>query len=151
MAEMVTKLCKGCQQVKPCWKTRSTYCTDCCKQYNREWERKHPDKVKARSKAKAADLDHQQHVSTYRKIKRRTDTAFRTNEILKNRAAKLQRKFGMTLEQLEEMTTAQNNRCAICGDENQTVRMGRQVDLVVDHDHETGLFVGCSAINAILA
>lgn len=140
MAEMVTKKCNGCGEIKPAWKSRSAYCTDCCKQHNRDWEAQHPEKVKARTRIKAHDPTHQQQVSTYRKIKRRTTPEFRAKEISKNRVRRLREKYGLTLEAYQAMIAAQNNCCAICGrSDGGFTRLGRVVDLGVDHDHATGV------------
>ena len=42
------------------------------------------------------------------------------------------RKFGITVEQYEEMLVNQDGGCAICG------RKPGKISLHVDHDHETG-------------
>ena len=60
------------------------------------------------------------------------------------RVSNLKHRFGMTLEEYDELFDAQNGGCAICGGANTT---GRR--LAVDHDHETGevrglLCFGCN-------
>lgn len=52
-------------------------------------------------------------------------------------------KYGLSLETLEAMKTAQNSRCAICSSSDR---------LVVDHSHETGEVRGllCHACNVAL-
>lgn len=50
-----------------------------------------------------------------------------------NRMWKLQTRFGMTLEEYDELFDGQGGVCAICGGSNPD---GRR--LAVDHDHETG-------------
>ena len=57
----------------------------------------------------------------------------------------LKQKFGIDLEQFEEMKRAQGNCCAICNQEPQNDR-----ELVVDHNHITGdirglLCYGCNS------
>jgi hypothetical protein len=52
---------------------------------------------------------------------------------LADRAGHLKRKFGISLEQYEEMLAAQSGGCAICG-----VLPPENGSLHVDHDHETG-------------
>lgn len=50
------------------------------------------------------------------------------------RNARLERLYGMTLEQYDGMLEAQNNRCAICGSEDPK----RGSRFLVDHCHRTG-------------
>jgi hypothetical protein len=45
----------------------------------------------------------------------------------------LRKKYGLTIEQFEQMKTAQQNRCAICGN-----IFKNSLDTNIDHDHETG-------------
>ncbi len=49
----------------------------------------------------------------------------------RERAGHLMRKFGITLEQYEEMLAEQDGGCAICG------RKPGKISLHIDHDHET--------------
>jgi len=51
---------------------------------------------------------------------------------------KLKRRFGLTLEQYEEMYKGQNNSCAICGSETS----GNNHRLAVDHCHTTNKIRG---------
>lgn len=46
--------------------------------------------------------------------------------------SRLRFRFGLTLEQYQEMFDAQNGLCAICGQPSSKKMLG------VDHDHETG-------------
>ena len=61
-----------------------------------------------------------------------------------NRRVDLKRKFGITLEQFDEMLEAQGGVCAICGS---TPYNGYR--LAVDHDHDTGRVRGllCASCN----
>jgi hypothetical protein len=66
-----------------------------------------------------------------------------------DRATKLKRTYGLTLEQFEEMLSAQGRACAIC-----LVPLGRQPkDTHVDHCHTTGVIRGilCNDCNNVLA
>src|SRR2546423_5792224 len=56
---------------------------------------------------------------------------------LRERASHLKRKFGLTLEEYDEMLAAQEGGCAICGEAPEEGKI-----LHIDHDHETGLVRG---------
>ncbi len=77
----------------------------------RQWQRANPEKVAARRAAYVA--------SGWRSIS--------------NRKSHLKRRFGLTLEQYDEMLRSQGGGCALCG---RAPREGKA--LHVDHDHETG-------------
>lgn len=66
----------------------------------------------------------------------------------------LLRKYGLTLEQYNEMAVRQDNRCAICGEvENGKTRDGKSdLPLMVDHDHTTGEVRGllCAPCNFLV-
>lgn len=51
----------------------------------------------------------------------------------RERAQKYKRKYGLTIEELEQLKTAQEGLCKICK---------RAVPLVVDHCHQTGKIRG---------
>jgi hypothetical protein len=57
---------------------------------------------------------------------------------LTNRRARLKREYGITLEQYEEMRTAQGNRCKLCG----RPPLAEYPNLDVDHCHKTGVVRG---------
>lgn len=50
----------------------------------------------------------------------------------------LQRKYGLTSQDLAAMAEKQNHRCAICGEKETETRSGVVKHLAVDHDHKTG-------------
>jgi hypothetical protein len=54
----------------------------------------------------------------------------------RERAGHLRRKFGITLEQYEEMLNGQDGGCSICG------RKPGKTSLHIDHDHSTGMIRG---------
>jgi hypothetical protein len=66
---------------------------------------------------------------------------------LADRAGHLKRKFGLTLEQYDEMLAAQEGGCAICSDPPEEGKT-----LHIDHDHATGLVRGllCQRCNHAL-
>jgi hypothetical protein len=55
-----------------------------------------------------------------------------------HREVNLMQKFGLTLEDYDLMLEEQNGVCAICGEEETSIRLGKTKLLAVDHDHETG-------------
>jgi Recombination endonuclease VII len=63
------------------------------------------------------------------------------------RNSNLKQKFGIDIEQFEEMKRAQGNACAICKQEPQNER-----ELVVDHNHLTGEIRGllCYSCNSAI-
>jgi len=50
--------------------------------------------------------------------------------------------YGVTEEQYNEMLASQDNKCAICKNEETAMKNGRVLPLAVDHDHKTGLIRG---------
>lgn len=52
--------------------------------------------------------------------------------------AQLQRNYGITFYDLQDMAKAQDHKCAICGNPEYEQRNGRVRHLSVDHDHRTG-------------
>lgn len=66
-----------------------------------------------------------------------------------NRRSKLKRNYGLTLEQYEQMRSAQGGLCAICGTGDPGGRGGHVGSFVVDHCHDTGKIRGllCHACN----
>ncbi|MGO9681370.1 MAG: endonuclease VII domain-containing protein [Beijerinckiaceae bacterium] len=65
------------------------------------------------------------------------------------RRMELKRKFGITLEEYQEMMDFQGGCCAICNQPETAVRMNKVVALSVDHDHRTNRRRGllCTACN----
>ena len=59
----------------------------------------------------------------------------------------LRKKYGMTLDEFNELSEAQEHECCICGEENKVHK-----NLVVDHNHATGEVRGliCSPCNSAL-
>ena len=63
----------------------------------------------------------------------------------RNRGYVLKRKYGITLEQYEELLEKQNHSCAICNRHKTEFK----TELAVDHSHKTGRIRGllCTACN----
>lgn len=62
------------------------------------------------------------------------------------------RKYGITVEQYEEMHIEQNGLCAICGKPETMIKKKRVVRLSVDHNHKTGETRGllCQICNFVI-
>lgn len=60
--------------------------------------------------------------------------------------------YGVTPLDIYTLRKMQNNRCAICGEEERRVLRGKVKDLCVDHDHETGQVRGllCDSCNVMI-
>ena len=134
--------CPKCCQTAESYQTKKGSCIACTKKANRKWWAENLQKSRQYSKKKREHPGYSKHVSNYRKRKRRTDPAYRANEIKKIREQKLKKAYGMTLADLEALRVAQGGGCAICGNTitAQSVRRGMRNmrDLSVDHDHATG-------------
>lgn len=78
-----------------------------------------------------------------------TDKRYRENHpdevALKLRKASLKRKYGITLDEYNEMLSKQGGKCAICGED-------KSETLAVDHDHNTGEVRGllCAHCNHVV-
>ena len=71
---------------------------------------------------------------------------------LMDRERNLRKEFGIGLEEYGAMLEKQGGVCAICKQEETTVRAGRVMALPVDHCHETGKIRGllCNSCNRAL-
>lgn len=135
---------------------------------NKEYALKNPDKVKKWSKRKREkskekmapyyaqyQKDHREIINKRKREKIKNDPEFRKKVIdrtriwrLKNpekakivkRRSVLKHKYGITLEDYQDLLTKQNSKCAICK---------REIGLCIDHDHKTGKTRGllCHACN----
>lgn len=121
---MICKVCgKEFMQNPKYRKGIQKYCSANCQA--RFWRESHPDKAKESTKK-------------YRK-------SHATEVALKLRKGTLKRKYGITLDEYNDMLKTQNGKCAICHEEkNET--------LCVDHDHKTGKVRGllCTHCNHVV-
>ncbi len=52
---------------------------------------------------------------------------------------RLKKRYGITIDQYRSMLKLQDNKCAICNNEEKVIRKnGRVMQLSIDHDHITG-------------
>jgi hypothetical protein len=130
--EIVSKVCPKCKTERPiedfCWRIKSegnrqSRCKHCTRQESKKWY--HNNKETAATDRK------QYYKANKQLILERTKRWYAKNK-RQYRDKSLQRRFGITIEQYDEMLTSQNNSCAICktppGD----------IALAVDHCHTTG-------------
>jgi len=68
------------------------------------------------------------------------DKKYRADNYDRKRCVKLQNRYGITLEQYDQMFDEQSGVCAICGNAEDVTdpRSGAVLRLSVDHNHETG-------------
>jgi hypothetical protein len=105
-------------------------CKDCTKQRRREWY--------VRNRERETERVRQWALANPDKIADRIAACRGTDKKkLADRKSHLKRKYGLTIEQYDEMLTAQNHVCAVCLEARPEERT-----LHVDHDHETGIVRG---------
>lgn len=130
----VTKECNKCKKVKVSSefnKHKTTidklcsWCTSCHRAASKEWAEKNKKVVKKRSD------------KWYKKFKIR----HKNNTLL--------RKYGITVEQYNEMLVKQNGKCKICDNAQLSGNQWGRYNLVVDHCHKTNIVRGllCSSCN----
>jgi hypothetical protein len=124
---METKECKACGESKP------------LSQYNKLHISADGLAYKCRPCSKAE-------YKSYRKSKSEEEMH------LLDRERNLRKSFGIGLSDYEAMLEKQKGVCAICKEEETTVRQGRVQSLSVDHCHETGKIRGllCNSCNRAL-
>lgn len=75
----------------------------------------------------------------YNELQREHQARNKDKRSASNRRDGLMRRYGLTVEQYDDMYEAQAGRCALCGDEKLNAKgKGNQGRLHVDHCHATG-------------
>lgn len=105
-------------------------CKACNSAAKKAWYRANTDRVKAN--VKRWQKEDAEHHNAQQRVRRQDPERKR-----KERAGHLRRKYGITLEQYEEMLEAQGGVCGICEREPNP-----NISLHVDQDHETGAIRG---------
>jgi len=117
------KICSKCgkeHEPKTNWR-HGTLCRDCWNAYHRGWSARNKDKLK-----KWAKRNHE-------KLKAENLPVLREYQWRAN----LNRQSSLTPEEYDAKLSAQNGRCAICGNVETNVHQGsgKNYRLAVDHDH----------------
>lgn len=120
------------------------------KKHNQTYYEKHKERIK--ENVKEYYHNHKEaHRNTSRRYKNRNRNKVRAagrkyyhNNKTKDKAYKLRKLYGISLEEYADKSQAQNEVCLICGRINTKNR-----DLCVDHNHQTGRIRGllCTGCN----
>jgi hypothetical protein len=105
---------------------------------------RNPEKVREQnrqSKKRQREKNPEKFAERYRSWRNKNAEALKWYEV--------SRKFGITQQEYENLFTAQNGVCAICGNPETVTRNGVLRALAVDHCHDTGRIRGllCSSCN----
>jgi hypothetical protein len=93
------------------------------KLYHQQWVKDNPERVKAHNKTRWAKSETQEWYKDYSQQDTRK---------VARRSTRYKNRYGITLEDYDEMYKSQKGLCAICGN---PPKMGQR--LYVDHNHET--------------
>ena len=135
-------------------KTQFDQWTETCKNSNARYEKENREKMRQSRKEWTQKNKHR---VNKKRQERREKTRERENELArisyhKNKSTarnrQLKEKFGISIEEYDELLKKQNNKCAIC--ESISCKSGNR--FAVDHDHNTGRVRGllCLACNTSL-
>lgn len=124
-------------------------------EYNREWRKNNPDKVKEHSRR--TRLKNKEKIQERQKLWREQNKEYlkeygrKSYQQNKERIKDLQlrRLFGITLEDYKKLLTEQGGLCSICKGKNPKDSMKKGEYFSVDHDHSTGQIRGllCGSCN----
>lgn len=96
-------------------------------------------------KAKRKEYNHSQKAKEWQRV-------YWEKNKKKIRTYQLKHNFNLASKDYLRMTALQNNKCAICGNEEKFNKKGKVPQLVVDHNHKTGIIRGllCKRCNLVL-
>ena len=122
-----------------------TYCKNCNKEYQKKWRENKPEyhkKWAKKNKEKIKNNSLKFYQKNKEKIKNYQKKHYKENpEKAKNK--QLKSKYGITLEQYNNMLENQNHYCAMCGRHESEFKR----KLAVDEDHTTWKIRGLLCIN----
>lgn len=153
MAATETRICKKCEQEKPlsefAWRNRASglrqsRCKPCAAAANRLSRQRNLQAARGRDRAYHAANRGRRNTGRSERYKDERARAGRVSSVLKAR-------FGITVEQYNEMLERQGNVCAICKRPETVTHKGTVRALAVDHDRETGRVRGLLCMNCNVA
>lgn len=143
---------------------RIKFCSEKCRceyRLKNDYMKIYYSKNKSKWKERQATEVYKNNKNSARIIKYHTDDIFkqkvrdrtkqyRVDHPTAKRAQDLKEKYGISLQEYDEILKKQNDRCAICGKKSN--ENGRYKVLYVDHDHKTGKVRGllCESCNFAL-
>lgn len=153
----MTKKCSKCKQELPLdafylkrktddptkRRNRHGYCKECTKANVIEWQKKYKDRANAKNNRwKKENPDK---VYAYNCLWQKLDKEKHPEKWSRRWLRKDVKKYGITLEQYEQMVASQSNLCAICRKPPHNTK----TRLTIDHDHNTGKVRGllCGSCN----
>lgn len=124
------------------------------KEYARRWREKNIAKEKARLAERVRTPEYYEYQKKYRETNREK-ARLKTEQWRKTENGRdkiYQNKYGITLEQYNEMLEKQLHACAICKEPEYQISWGKTKRLAVDHCHKTGRVRGllCQRCNTTL-
>lgn len=120
-------------------------CKTCVIEYRKKYYKEHVDTLKERGRRYYRE--HPENYKEHAERIKRASKKYNKTHYKEIRERRIKYKYGITLEQYDEMFAVQDGVCAICGGVNPN--NGR---LCVDHDHTTGKVRGllCQSCNSVI-
>jgi len=135
-----------------CHPTEKHYALGLCRKcYEKQLREKNPEfkkrQLENRQKWGGENQGRVKQLNQSYQERRNTDPVLRKRDRVNKRKKSLQKNYGLTLKDYEQMLETQNNRCAIC-----SIRHTENKKLQVDHNHLTGKVRGllCKSCNFLV-
>ena len=153
-----TKVCSKCYKRKKIEKfpylnkalgKKDNQCKECKREASRKWAKKNPEKNKKKTRdwQKKNREKERKRIRDWHRKNPEAAKKWRKNNPEKFRESQLKSKYGITLNDVNEMKIKQSNCCAICKEE-----FVKNKKINVDHCHKTGKVRGllCHSCNTSL-